>query len=161
MTDAPFTPADPGDLVTVQAHLATSLNLIAPVADQMVAAFYTRLFAEHPDIRPMFPRSEEAMAGQGEKLVKAIVALVTHFAAPEQLTPALMTMGRRHEQYGVRLEHYAAVGTVLLATLRDFAGDAWTPTFEQAWSRAYTFAAGVMMQAGALSGRTTRVNAVV
>jgi hemoglobin-like flavoprotein len=38
---------------------------------------------------------------------------------------------------------------VLLATLRDTAGEAWTGEYEQAWTRAYTFAAEVMQQAAA------------
>jgi methyl-accepting chemotaxis protein len=67
--------------------------------------------------------------------------------------PALTAMGQRHATYGVRTEHYAAVGQCLLATLADVAGDVWSPELEGAWTRAYTFAAGAMVQ-GASQAQT-------
>jgi methyl-accepting chemotaxis protein len=129
-----------------QRLLAESLELLAPVAGDLVQSFYDQLFTEYPQVRPMFPAT---MQGQHEKLLKAIIALVTHYDQPERLLPALTAMGRRHDSYAVRIDHYSAVGLTLLATLRRFAGSVWTSEYEGAWLRAYTFAAGVMMQAGA------------
>ena len=123
--------------------LKDSLALVAPVADQLIAQFYDRLFTAHPEVRPMFPA---VMDAQREKLLKAIIALVTHYESPEELMPALTAMGKRHATYGVQLEHYAAVGQCLLATLADVAGDVWNAELEGAWTRAYTFAAGAMVQ---------------
>lgn len=123
--------------------LQESLGLVAPVANELIASFYDQLFAEYPTVRPLFPA---VMDAQREKLLKAIIALVTHYDRPEQLMPALTTMGRNHVRYGAEMEHYSAVGGVLLSTLSRFAGDAWTPEVERAWTRAYTFAAGAMMQ---------------
>lgn len=123
--------------------LQASLALVAPRANELVASFYDQLFAEYPGVRPLFP---EVMDAQREKLLKAIIALVTHYDTPDQLMPALTTMGRNHVRYGAEMEHYAAVGSVLLSTLGRFAGEAWTPEVEGAWTRAYTFAAGAMMQ---------------
>lgn len=123
--------------------LKDSLALVAPVADQLIAQFYDRLFTAHPEVRPMFPA---VMEPQREKLLKAIIALVTHYERPDELMPALTAMGRRHASYGVRTEHYAIVGQTLLATLADVAGDVWNAELEGAWTRAYTFAAGAMVQ---------------
>jgi len=91
-----------------QQLLAESLGLLTPVASDVVASFYDQLFADHPQVRPMFP---SAMEGQRDKLLKAIIALVTHYDRPEQLVPALTAMGRRHEEYGVRIDHYSASGS--------------------------------------------------
>jgi methyl-accepting chemotaxis protein len=126
--------------------LSESLNLIAPVAPELIAAFYDRLFADHPSVRPMFP---PVMDLQRDRLLKAVIALVTHYDNPDALVPALTVMGRNHVRYGAQLDHYAAVGGVLLGTLRTFAGDAWNAEYEGAWQRAYTFAAGTMMAAAA------------
>ena len=123
--------------------LQASLALVAPRADELVTAFYDQLFAEHPSVRSLFP---PVMDLQKEKLLKAIIAPVTHYDTPEQLMPALTTMGRNHVKYGAEIDHYAAVGGILLNQLQNFAGDAWTPEIEGAWTRAYTFAAGAMMQ---------------
>jgi len=137
------------DLQRIQDHrlLQGSLGLIAPVADDVIRAFYDQLFQDYPQVRPMFPA---VMDLQRERLLKAIIALVTHYDRPEQLMPALTAMGRTHAGYGVRMEHYTAVGGTLLATLQQFAGAAWTPELAGAWARAYTFAAGAMMHAGDL-----------
>jgi hemoglobin-like flavoprotein len=132
-----------------QQLLAESLGLVAPVAGELIASFYDQLFIDYPDVRPMFPAE---MDGQRDKLLKAVIALVTHYGQPEQLLPALTAMGRRHDSYGVRIDHYSAVGVTLLSTLKRFAGPAWNADYEGAWLRAYTFAAGVMMQAGASAG---------
>jgi methyl-accepting chemotaxis protein len=140
------------DIDTQRIHdhrlLQESLGLVAPVADELVRAFYDQLFHDYPQVRPMFPA---VMDLQRERLLKAIIALVTHYDRPEQLMPALTAMGRNHTGYGVRLEHYSAVGATLLATLSTFAGSAWTPEVEGAWTRAYTFAAGAMMNASDIS----------
>jgi methyl-accepting chemotaxis protein len=124
--------------------LRDSLALIAPVADQLIADFYDRLFAEYPQVRPMFPAEMDL---QRERLLKAVIALVTHYDTPEALMPALTTMGRNHVRYGAEMAHYSAVGQTLLGTLATYAGEAWTPELAGAWERAYTFAAGAMMRA--------------
>ncbi len=124
--------------------LRESLTLLAPVADQLIADFYDRLFAQYPQVRSMFPA---VMDLQRERLLKAVIALVTHYDTPDALLPALTTMGRNHVRYGATVEHYAAVGQTLLATLESYAGAAWTAELAGAWERAYTFAAGVMMRA--------------
>jgi hemoglobin-like flavoprotein len=134
--------------VADQHLLAESLGLLAPAARDIVASFYERLFAEHPRWRPMFPAD---LGGQHDALLRAVTAIVTHYDRPERLIPALTAMGRRQEDYGVRIDHYSAVGLTLVATLRRFAGAAWNDEFEGAWLRAYTFVAGVMMQAGAMA----------
>jgi hemoglobin-like flavoprotein len=128
--------------------LRQSLELVAPVADELIAACYDRLFTGHPQPRPMFPA---ALDGRRDRLFAAVTALVTHYDDPEVLRPALAAMGRRHERCGVCLEHYVAVGVALLGALREFAGPAWTAEYDGAWIRAYTFAVGAMMQAGALA----------
>lgn len=125
--------------------LQESLGLVAPVAGDLVAAFYDRLFEDYPQVRPMFPA---VMDLQRERLLKAIIALVTHYDHPEQLMPALTAMGRNHVGYGAQPAHFDAVGATLLATLAAFAGPAWSPEYEGAWTRAYTFAAGTMIRAG-------------
>ena len=128
--------------------LQESLNLVAPVAGELIAAFYDKLFAAHPELRSMFPAN---MSVQREKLLNAVIALVTHFDRPEKLEPALIAMGRTHVRHGVGLGHYAIVGGVLLETLAEFAGPAWNHAYAAAWERAYTFAAGTMMAASAVT----------
>jgi len=89
------------------------------------------------------------MTAQRDKLLAAIIALVGNYHQRDELVPGLQGLGRRHVRYGAQPEHYPIVGEVLLATLRDTAGEAWTDEYEAAWARAYTFAAEAMQQAAA------------
>ncbi len=126
--------------------LQQSLKLVASRGADLVDAFYQRLFAAAPGVRRLFPAD---MSAQRDKLLAAIIALVGNYHQRDELVPGLQDLGRRHVRYGAQPEHYPVVGEVLLATLRDTAGQAWTDEHEQAWTRAYTFAAEVMQQAAA------------
>lgn len=127
--------------------LRQSLEMVAPEADQLVAMFYHRLFEEHPEIRQMFPAD---MTAQRERLLVAVLALVSHYDEPAALLSALTTMGQRHAKHGVTLRQYVVVVETLLGVLGEFVGPAWTPAVNGAWTRALTFAAGTMAAAGAL-----------
>ena len=147
---SPYAPADtPDPAAQHQADhrfLIVTLAAVGPTAAQLVDDFYRELFTAHPDVRPMFPPD---MTAQRDKLLKAVIALATHYDRPDQLMPALTAMGRRHAGYGVTIYQFAAVGAVLLDVLARHAAAVWTPAHEAAWTRAYDFAAGAMLMAAA------------
>ncbi|HEY7485136.1 MAG TPA: globin domain-containing protein [Streptosporangiaceae bacterium] len=121
-----------------------SFAQIEPVADKAAAYFYGRLFAENPSLRVLFP---PAMDAQRERLFRALTRIVWSLDSPDTLAAYLRQLGRDHRKFGVLREHYEAIGNALLATIRKFAGDAWTPEVEEAWTVAYTTAATVMIEA--------------
>ena len=112
-----------------------------------MAYFYGRLFAENPQLRALFPA---AMDSQRDRLFGALTKIVCGLGQPE-LEPYLARLGHDHRKYGVKAEHYPAVGSALLATLRRFAGPAWTPAAESAWAAAYEQAAQLMTAAAGRS----------
>jgi NAD(P)H-flavin reductase/hemoglobin-like flavoprotein len=121
-----------------------SFNQIEPLADAATAYFYGRLFAENPRLRALFP---SAMDHQRDRLFHALTKIVWSLDAPDDLGAYLDGLGRDHRKYGVLREHYPAVGAALVATLRRFSGDAWTPEVEAAWTVAYRTAADIMIAA--------------
>lgn len=141
--------------------LRESIALVGDGGDMVVKEFYTRLLQAAPDLASLFPadllRADETHH-QRDRLLKALVALSqsydrTDFAAMNRLDIALASFGRHHAAFarpdgtvsGATLEEYAAVKSVLFATLTDAAGEAWKPEYTAAWSDAYDYAAGVMM----------------
>lgn len=121
-----------------------SFSLVEPHTEKAAAYFYGRLFAENPRLRAMFP---PAMDAQRDRLFRGLTTIVWSLDSPDALATYLSQLGRDHRKFGVFDEHYGAVGTALLATIRKFLGEAWTPEIEAAWAAAYTAAALLMTNA--------------
>lgn len=124
-----------------QSVLEATVQLIAPVAADVVSFFYDDLFARQPGIRRMFPAD---LSVQKDRLLVALLALV---ADPVRTMPALEHLGRDHRKYGARPAQYRAVGDALIAALSRFAGPDWSAEAERAWLARYGAAAEVMMRA--------------
>ncbi len=126
--------------------IRSSFVLVQPIAAQAAAMFYDRLFERDPSIAPLF-RSN--MAQQGERLMTMIGGAVQLLDKPDTLERVLTDLGRRHVVYGVRDEHYPAVGGALLDTLAVGLGPAFTPAHRAAWAAMYQRISDVMQAAAA------------
>ncbi|WP_242659417.1 globin domain-containing protein [Thermostaphylospora chromogena] len=113
------------------------------MADQAMAYLYGRLFAAVPGLRALFP---PAMNAQRELLFQAITRVAWTLDSPDGLAARLKRLGRAHRKYGVLPEHYPAFGEALLATVRRFAAEVWTPETEAAWVSACTTAIELMSE---------------
>lgn len=117
------------------ALLKESFARVEHVADRVAARFYARLFIEHPELRDMFP---VMMDVSRTKLLRALVRIVAGMDSPVQLEGYLGRLGHDHRKFGVRPEHYPAVGRALLTAIRDFTPEeCWTAQIEAAWISAY------------------------
>jgi NAD(P)H-flavin reductase/hemoglobin-like flavoprotein len=123
--------------------------IVAAAGEEPAGYFYGRLFIAHPQLRDMFP---PAMDVQRDRLLKALVRIVEGLTSPEDLVMYLSQLGRDHRKYSVAPEMYDAVGQALIATLRAFAGPAFTPAAEEAWVQAYQAASGLMIRAAEDNG---------
>ncbi|HEY1306998.1 MAG TPA: globin family protein [Vicinamibacterales bacterium] len=122
--------------------------VVAPIADDVAALFYRRLFEIDPTLESMF-RGD--MAEQRRKLMFMLTAAVKGLPRLDRLIPVLEDLGRRHAHYGVVDRHYETVGEALLWTLEKGLGSAFTPEVKDAWTTVYgvlaaTMKAGVAQQ---------------
>jgi nitric oxide dioxygenase len=131
---------------TQKALVQGSFLAIAPIADDVAALFYARLFELDPQLRPLFPAD---LAPQRRKLMQMLTAAVKGLDRLEQLVPVVQDLGRRHAGYGVRDRDYDTVGAALLATLGKCLGDKFTPQVAAAWAAVYTLLATTMKDAAA------------
>ncbi|HEY6423154.1 MAG TPA: globin domain-containing protein [Pseudonocardiaceae bacterium] len=121
-----------------------SFAVVEPHADKVVGFFYGMLFAIAPDTRELFAANMEV---QRSRWLRALVHVVQMVDRPDDLVPFLRQLGRDHRKFGVLTQHYGAVGVALVATLKHYAGDAWTPPVEKAWTDAYALIAKTMQEA--------------
>ena len=133
------------------AAVRSTFAIVAEAADKVPGYFYGQLFARDPKLRELFP---PAMNDQRDRLVKALVRIVESLTTPEEMAAYLAQLGRDHRKYRIEPEMYEVVGAALLATLRRFAGPAFTPAAEQAWTDAYAAVSALMIQAADEAGTT-------
>lgn len=105
--------------------------------------FYSKLFADHPTLRRMFP---EKMDEQYRKLVDMLNTIIARLDQPGTLNEEIIAMGQRHAGYGVRPGHYKFVGNALLWTLQQGLGSDWSEEVNKAWASCYNEAAAMMQQ---------------
>jgi hemoglobin-like flavoprotein len=155
----------------VRELLADTLSRVATRAPEVFATFYGSLFDERPDLAEMFPAdlddpgSDPSGGGhaQRERLLNASVAVASHYNPrnPESmaaLNAALDKMGATHGESRMTVadpewpggrrpllqREYDVVNKHLIATLRRFQGDSWTPMHTAAWWTALTYVADRM-----------------
>ena len=126
------------------ASIQETFAIVAAAGDKPASYFYGRLFAGHPHLRGMFP---PAMDVQRDRLLRALIRIVEGLTSPEDLVRYLSHLGRDHRKYSVEPGMYDAVGEALIATLRAYAGPAFTQEAQEAWVQAYQAASGLMIRA--------------
>lgn len=137
----------PDDVSRVQA----SFEAVKPIADTAASLFYDRLFATAPETRSMFP---DDMSEQRRKLMATLSVVVAGLDRLPTILPAASALAKRHVAYGVRAEHYPAVGAALLWTLEKGLGpEQWTADLAASWGRAYAVLSDFMIaEAGTAGG---------
>lgn len=145
---SPAGPAGPAvageDPVAAICAIQETFARMVAAGDDAAAYFYGWLFSHQPRLRLLFP---PAMDEQRDRLLTALARIVEGMSTPEEMAVYLGQLGRDHRKYSVQPEMYEVVGNALIATLRAFAGGAFTPAAEEAWIQAYSAASAIMIRA--------------
>lgn len=137
--------------------LETSFGKVKPHANEFSSRFYTNLFTNYPEAKPLFANTD--MEKQGKKLLASLVLVIENLRKPEVLSDALKGLGARHVQYGALPEHYPLVGNALLMTFEQFLQDDWTPETKQAWVDAYGAITAIMLEGADYSADVLNLDA--
>ncbi len=127
--------------------LAESFDLVRSQKEAFAKTFYSHLFLTYPQTAHLF--QEVDMKQQEASLVAALAMVISLLkkADHDQFVSVVQNLGKRHDGYGVKREHYGMVGNVLLSTLADFLGDRWTADLNDAWAEAYQAIVGLIYPA--------------
>ena len=106
--------------------------------------FYAKLFINHPSLRKMFPKN---MDEQYKKLIDTISVVVSRLENVDELTDEIISLAKRHVNYGVQTVHYEWVGSALLWTLEKGLGKDWNKQTEDAWIECYSILSTTMINA--------------
>jgi hemoglobin-like flavoprotein len=116
--------------------IRASFQRVQPDKERAGELFYQELFALTPELKTMFERA--SIMTQGGKLMQVIEHAVAGLDQWDALTADLEQLGARHAGYGVRPDHYAAVGVALISTLRKTLGRELSEEAAEAWIEFYT-----------------------
>lgn len=106
--------------------------------------FYSKLFFDMPYLEKLFhtPKDE-----QSRKLIEMLSVIVGRLDRLEELTEEIKQLAIRHVQYGVKEQHYKAVGAALLWTLRQGLGNDWNEKVNEAWATCFQILSETMINA--------------
>lgn len=123
--------------------LRNSFMRLLPLSEEVSEKVYTRLFADHPSLRKLFPSD---LYSQQEKLVSMLASAVDALDDPAVFEETCRDLGKRHIDYGAKAEHYPVVGSLLLEEL----GAALNPPISalelELWGRLYNLVAIEMLK---------------
>jgi hemoglobin-like flavoprotein len=131
------------------------LDSWAPIAadgDRLAALFYERLFELDPAARQLF--AETDMVVQRKKFLDMLGEIVNVIDQPDSLVPDVVSLARRHVDYGVEASQYATVGQALVWMLEEGLRDDFSDDVRRAWADAYRFVAALMQRTAGGAART-------
>ncbi|MGE5185917.1 MAG: globin domain-containing protein [Acidobacteriota bacterium] len=132
--------------MTDAALLRETLEITLAGDDTFPRRFYERLFAAHPEVRPMFHRSTPGALHK--MFAQKLISIVDHLDDPAWLARELPRQAASHAGYGVTAEMYPWVGDAVIATVREACGEAWSDEAERAWTDAYASLMRAIIAAG-------------
>lgn len=107
--------------------------------------FYGRLFKIAPEIEPLF--SHASITEQSVKLVSLLSYVISKLDKLDDIAMEVGKLAKRHVGYGVKEEHYTAVGLALIWTLRRALADDWNEELQEAWLLCYNTLSSAMIGA--------------
>ncbi|WP_370053693.1 NO-inducible flavohemoprotein [Neptunomonas sp.] len=131
-----------------QQHIDTVKETIPLLASADVAItdhFYRRMFSHNPELLDIFNASHQHSGAQKAALFEAIAGYAHHIDNVGALTAVIERIAQKHTSFNIQAHHYPIVGHHLIETLRELAGNAFTPDVEEAWSAAYGVLADVFI----------------
>lgn len=127
------------------ATIKATIPLLQSAGTAITEHFYNRLFTHHPELKNIFNMSNQSSGRQKQALFDAIAAYAMNIDNLGALKEAVERIANKHTSLNIQPEHYKVVGHHLIETLRELAGEAFTPEVEEAWTTAYGVLADVFI----------------
>ena len=109
--------------------VAASLALLAERVGDPAPLVYARLFARHPEAEALFVMDRGGHV-RGQMLATVLEALLD---GGERLGGLVAIERMNHIGYGVAADAFDGFYALLMETVREALGEAWTEAMERAW----------------------------
>lgn len=109
-----------------------SLALAAERSADLTPLVYARLFAEQPQLEPLFCMDDNGQV-RGEMLSQVIRAILDFVGERKYAATLIQSEAMNHAGYDVSPEVFGTFFGVVADTLREVLGEDWSPPIDEAW----------------------------
>ena len=112
----------------------------------ITSTFYKNMFAQNPEVAPLFDISKQKSGEQPKALALTILAAAQNVDNLGAIMPVVNRIAIRHCDCGVKEEHYPIVGKHLLGAIKEVLGEAATDEIMDAWAKTYDVIANIFIE---------------
>ena len=130
------------------ALITATVPLLEAHGETLTRHFYQTLFADFPQVLPLFNQSNQSGGNQQRALASAVLCYARHIESLDKLGPLVATIVNKHVSLQILPEHYPLVGASLLKAIREVLGaETATDAVIDAWGAAYGQLADILIGA--------------
>lgn len=104
---------------------------------EITTTFYKNMFANNPEVKPLFNMDKQNSGEQPKALAMTILAAAQNIDNLSAILPAVKKIGKVHCDRQITEGHYPIVGANLLASIKEVLGSTATNEVIEAWGKAY------------------------
>jgi CheY-like chemotaxis protein/hemoglobin-like flavoprotein len=130
----------PPDISRIQ----KSFKMMASRGEQIAFRFYDLLFERFPELQSFFHASN--LTQQHVKFLNGLRSLVLQLENPKELRAILVQLGKRHQSYGVEIQHYPPVLDTLLEVLSESGRGGLDGKTYEAWANFLHLIRAIMLE---------------
>ena len=104
---------------------------------EITTTFYKNMFANNPEVKPLFNMDKQASGEQPKALAMTILAAAQNIDNLPAILPVVKKIGEVHCNKEIQAEHYPIVGKHLLGAIKEVLADEATEDIINAWAKAY------------------------
>ncbi len=125
-------------------RLTRSFDRILSAGDRFPELSFGRLFEQSPELRSLFPGD---LTHLKHRFVRMLHWLITHLHEPQKLRIALVDLGKRHQDYSVKPEHYPKMCDALIDAMAMISADDWNEEMAHDWRQTFELMVHHMLRA--------------
>jgi hemoglobin-like flavoprotein len=127
------------DILLVQ----TTWNAVSEYSTNIIGGFYRHLFADAPEVKPMF-KSERSE--QEKRMASMINTIVNSADSLEEFKVSIAQLAKRHVHMGVKKEYFPIVVKAIVSSVEEQYGKGFGPAHKKAWYKILNKISAIMIE---------------
>lgn len=127
------------DILLVQA----TWNAVSEYSTKIIAGFYRHLFADAPEVKPLF-KSEQSV--QEKRMALMINTIVNSADSLEEFKVSIAQLAKRHVHMGVKNEYFPIVVKAIISSVEEQYGKGFTSAHKKAWYKILNQISAIMIE---------------